>query len=1761
MLRAQGRALQSIALAEVSIPLVIDSADCAQFSSDDYVVLRTPSGAFVGYALLRSGSPVPTGSSSAGLNASSLLVTIQIHPDSGYSLAHRADGNVQVAFSRSVPNGCPGTQPVLTSSRAALDCTKRKASREFVVPLDLFNCSAHNAVSGYDDYFRVFFVQISVELAAVACAAASLTAYAGSEANALDPGCSFAAVTGTCRPATCPGADPAAAEAAASGGSATPLTDSGSTGSASGSGVRITVRAPDAASANTVKFTVIGGVVGGASGLGVAALVVGVVVASQKRRRRQRLAQRRAAPLAMGTDNPFWSFGSGGVRKGSGNGSSLSFSSAEDSDSGSRGGKGADGDDGGDGEERDRSTPLGVGAAFRGSFIGGLRRLRSAVAGHSGGGHGGHGAENSKGHRRRRRRRARRASTDPRALMLGGGGGGGGSGEHAYEYSDVLLPTAAVRMKQMRLHSVAATNRRTLGAGAAAAAAAASGAYGAESSGYPSAAAVDTPAQGTHWAMSERLFFAGLDSSDLERHRIPRAHLEAAGAGGSASVAAGSATSAAWGYNSSRIWNVGGGGPDAAAAAARADDSLGLGSGLLPPPHHMGVGGGGVHFFRSTATASVPPSPAASTGGGGVVYGAIFREIQPMLDDVSSAGGSNAYGTRGGGGRVGMFGATSAASAIGGAPAPGGSGGAGGSCRSVIVGGRVVEVPEVASPAGRGWVVPPSPLGPGEAAAAAAAAAGGPHASTACGIVIGGGGGGGDGGGAGSSVPSIAIGPSVAFPSSVMPSVSLGATMLPLAPLVLPPAPFGGAVPAGAPMRGLAAVALAAAASSRLAAPPDLPHRGGKHLDAHSFNRLDQEHAIAAASVAAAMAAAGGSDGTQQRSGPLYGAASLADGRSSAGNTLGGAAGAGTVAGGSAARTSSAGGGASASGASEASVSLGFSSTAPAIRTMQLMRGPAACARQATTLETIQSSRNSSAHNTPIGNTPLRSPARSPTGLTPPSAEAGGGAPAAAAAAAAAATAAAATPTPEAAAALLELQLAEAAARAAVAAAAAADSCLVSREPSAATAGGGSITPRGAVRLRGPFAPALGSGRSSGPLRVPSRFGDVMRGLSTGRQPSIELGTMSTAASRLSAADIPAGSGSSFVNPAAVAPPGSGGGGGVRVRAAATAAAAAVAAAGTSASVVVPSSSLHSSTTTAEALLHEAEAAAGDAVGELPLLRLPAAATAAAAAGGAAGHSGDGTAAAVNADGEISEFAYENESSLPSEPVDEMSWGAAAAAMVAVARRHTAARPPALVLDSNAGTVPFLRTGRIQSNSGRVSNMGGASPAAAVTPPGDAAANAATPGAASGTGAAAPPPPAPPGGPLAALASPLEPAVAAAAALPSGATSARVSVILTSDVEDGLDGELSAAEDARSSGRHSATRRGRSGSRRARSLRLGLSSSRERGRSARAGGEAEEPDGFTAERAPGGHSLAGWSKGPTSLLPRRSSLAILHRPLEDAVVQPSAGGGRRSGASTPLRRVSQAGRGGGSAGPASPLRAPLLLPLPLTRETLRLLGGSLVRGGSGGGLQQLGRQRGATSSAAVSIVLGDQDEGEGAEPAEGGDRGSLGRLSSREDSADGGGGGAAGGSRGGGAAAATAGASFLGRLRRAFASGRGGSASHSGAAGAEPVGGGGGGGGSAGPSPRVGVAAARLLDGGGGAAGGGTVDMPPEPEERFAEATFSGAVPMEAMFSGAVPAAAAPSGGGSGHGGLAGTDVDLEVECSRWSLSANRSERLPPYRR
>ncbi|KAG2501624.1 hypothetical protein HYH03_000129 [Edaphochlamys debaryana] len=254
----------------MALPLVVDSSACASFNSDDYLLIKSGTGEVLGYALVRSGGLAEN-------NHTQLEVTANLNPESGlyFALAEgeAAGGNLEVAFTENLVNGCPGTQPEVSRQKLTADCSKRRITRTFDVPPLLFNCSA-NGVSGFDDFFRVFFLQIGMALSPAPCASASQQLWAGAEANQLSASCSFATVTGSCRPSTCPGAEALLAEQAAANGDVAVTTT-------------VTTR-------SSVTRTVVPAVVGAVTGLILAILLVAAAMTVQKRRREaRRLALRK----------------------------------------------------------------------------------------------------------------------------------------------------------------------------------------------------------------------------------------------------------------------------------------------------------------------------------------------------------------------------------------------------------------------------------------------------------------------------------------------------------------------------------------------------------------------------------------------------------------------------------------------------------------------------------------------------------------------------------------------------------------------------------------------------------------------------------------------------------------------------------------------------------------------------------------------------------------------------------------------------------------------------------------------------------------------------------------------------------------------------------------------------------------------------------------------------------------------------------------------------------------------------------------------------------------------------------------------------------------------------------------------------------------------------------------------------------------------------------------------------------------------------
>eukprot|EP00198_Chlamydomonas_reinhardtii_P002557 XP_001691893.1 predicted protein [Chlamydomonas reinhardtii] len=182
-------------------PVVIDESSCATFTADEYNPLVNANGSIMGFMTVRS-------SGATSVSQEELLeVSIQLRESSGlyFAKAPSADaaGNVVAVTTRFLPDACPMVTHAISSEAATADCAGRKTKLDFAVPLELFNCSAYVL----DDFFRGFFVQLRVYVATEPCAPPTSVIYAGPPVNALDgqQGCTYAAITGGCKPSTCLG--------------------------------------------------------------------------------------------------------------------------------------------------------------------------------------------------------------------------------------------------------------------------------------------------------------------------------------------------------------------------------------------------------------------------------------------------------------------------------------------------------------------------------------------------------------------------------------------------------------------------------------------------------------------------------------------------------------------------------------------------------------------------------------------------------------------------------------------------------------------------------------------------------------------------------------------------------------------------------------------------------------------------------------------------------------------------------------------------------------------------------------------------------------------------------------------------------------------------------------------------------------------------------------------------------------------------------------------------------------------------------------------------------------------------------------------------------------------------------------------------------------------------------------------------------------------------------------------------------------------
>lgn len=146
-------------MGSLSVPYVIDEANCARFLADDASPLYADDGVLVGHVTLRSNGQLgKQGNSTIRLELELTAPELHFaHPTAGTSDSKQAAGNVRVLMDTEYPGACPAADAPLGEATAAADCGTRTVVVEAPVPHRLFKCSAATEFIA-----RNFFLQMEV---------------------------------------------------------------------------------------------------------------------------------------------------------------------------------------------------------------------------------------------------------------------------------------------------------------------------------------------------------------------------------------------------------------------------------------------------------------------------------------------------------------------------------------------------------------------------------------------------------------------------------------------------------------------------------------------------------------------------------------------------------------------------------------------------------------------------------------------------------------------------------------------------------------------------------------------------------------------------------------------------------------------------------------------------------------------------------------------------------------------------------------------------------------------------------------------------------------------------------------------------------------------------------------------------------------------------------------------------------------------------------------------------------------------------------------------------------------------------------------------------------------------------------------------------------------------------------------------------------------------------------------------------------------
>eukprot|EP00198_Chlamydomonas_reinhardtii_P005268 XP_001694604.1 predicted protein [Chlamydomonas reinhardtii] len=191
-----GRKLTQATGATSIVPLLVDQSPCAALNADDAAPLLAEDNSTLGWATIQQGG--------AFLNGSVVLqVDLTAHVSGMYladSSSTQVDAsNVRACIVTDKPDACPVTRQLMYHFPRTADCTRRRATLDFAIPPNIFNCSYATP----EDYEATFYLQLEVDLSFDTCLPPDGKYYAGSRRKAISPGCSYITVTAQCTPSTC----------------------------------------------------------------------------------------------------------------------------------------------------------------------------------------------------------------------------------------------------------------------------------------------------------------------------------------------------------------------------------------------------------------------------------------------------------------------------------------------------------------------------------------------------------------------------------------------------------------------------------------------------------------------------------------------------------------------------------------------------------------------------------------------------------------------------------------------------------------------------------------------------------------------------------------------------------------------------------------------------------------------------------------------------------------------------------------------------------------------------------------------------------------------------------------------------------------------------------------------------------------------------------------------------------------------------------------------------------------------------------------------------------------------------------------------------------------------------------------------------------------------------------------------------------------------------------------------------------------------